>query len=118
LYPDADFSGAIVTDGALPADSLTLAFARILREAGPWGAGFVEPLFRGDFRLIEQRIVGERHLKMRVQPLDGSQTIDASAFNQDDTSFRGNVQLVYRLDVNEYRGVESPQLIVEQIAVI
>ena len=115
LYPDADFRGTILTDGPLPGEALNLRFARQLREAGPWGAGFPEPLFDGEFTILEQRTVGENHLKMRVRPASGGQPIDAIAFGQAGPAFRGVVQLTFRLDVNEYRGVESPQLIVEQI---
>ena len=115
LYPQADFSGAILTDGELPAESMNLKFARLLREGGPWGAGFPEPVFSGDFRIDEQRTVGENHLKLRVQPAAGGNSVDAIAFNQAGPAYRGVVRLTYRLDVNEYRGFESPQLIVEQI---
>ena len=118
LYPDADFSGAIVSDGPLPNSSLGLQFARNLRAAGPWGSGFPEPLWSGDFDVVEQRTVGENHLKMRVRPAIGGTTIDAIAFNQAGPPIRGVVRLAYRLDVNEYRGVESPQLIVEQITAL
>ena len=118
LYPDADFSGAIVTDGGLPAASINLGFARTLRDAGPWGSAFPEPLWCGDFSIVEQRTVGENHLKLRVRPADGGNVVDAIAFNQAGPSYRGVVQLAYRLDVNEYRGIESPQLIVEQIATV
>ena len=116
LYPEADFSGAIVCDGLLPESALSLSFARSLRAAGPWGSGFPEPVWRGDFEVIEQRTVGENHLKLRVRPASGGDTIDAIAFNQAGPSYRGLVRLVFRLDVNEYRGVESAQLVVEQIA--
>ena len=116
LYPDADFSGAIVSDGLLPEDALNLQFARALREAGPWGSGFPEPLWSGDFDVLEQRTVGEKHLKLRVRPAAGGNSVDAIAFNQAGPVHRGVVQLAYRLDVNEYRGVESAQLVVEQIA--
>ena len=115
LYPDADFSGAILTDGDLPADAMNLKFAKVLREAGPWGAGFPEPVFTGNFAIDEQRTVGENHLKFRVRPASGGDAVDAIAFNQAGPAYRGVVQLTYRLDVNEYRGIESPQLIVEQI---
>jgi len=116
LYPDADFSGAIITDGALPGVAFNLEFARSLRDAGPWGAGFPEPLWSGDFSVVEQRTVGENHLKMRVRPASGGNVIDAIAFNQAGPSYRGIVQLAFRLDVNEFRGTENPQLVVEQIA--
>ncbi len=116
LYPNADFSGAIVTDGRLPGAAFNLGFARSLRDAGPWGSGFPEPLWSGDFAVVEQRTVGEKHLKMRVRPADGGNAIDAIAFNQAGPAYRGVVQLAFKLDVNEYRGVEKPQLLVEQIA--
>ena len=115
LYPDADFSGAIITDGTLPASSMNLAFAKQLREAGPWGAGFPEPTWSGDFSIVEQRTVGENHLKMTIKPRSGSDPIDAIAFNQAGPAYRGSVQITFKLDVNEYRGFESPQLIVDQI---
>lgn len=118
LYPDADFSGAILTDGQLPADAINLRFARSLRDAGPWGSAFPEPMWSGDFSVVEQRVVGENHLKLRVRPAGGGNIVDAIAFNQAGPAYRGNVQLAFRLDVNEYRGIENPQLVVEQIAAL
>ena len=116
LYPGADFSGAIRSDGVLPGDHLNIDFARELRHWGPWGSGFPEPAWHGLFHVVETRVVGERHLKLRVRPADADVTVDAIAFNQADAPCRGIVQLAYRLDVNEWRGVERPQLVVEQIA--
>jgi single-stranded-DNA-specific exonuclease len=116
LYPGADFSGSIVTDGTLPDTALNLGFARSLRDAGPWGSAFPEPMWSGDFSVLEQRTVGENHLKLRVRPANGGHIIDAIAFNQAGAVYRGVVQLAYKLDVNEFRGVENPQLVVEQIA--
>ena len=116
LYPDADFSGAIVTDGPLPGSAINLGFARSLRDAGPWGSAFPEPMWCGDFDVVEQRTVGEKHLKLRVRPAGGGDIIDAIAFNQAGPAYRGIVQLAYKLDVNEFRGRETPQLVVEQIA--
>jgi len=115
MYPDADFSGALLIDGNLPGTAMNLEFARVLREGGPWGAGFPEPVFSGEFQIDEQRIVGEDHLKLKVRPASGGAAIDAIAFNQAGPAFRGVVQLTYRLDVNEFRGFETPQLIVDQI---
>lgn len=116
LYPGADFSGAIVTDGPLPQSALNLRFARSLRDAGPWGSAFPEPMWSGDFAVVEQRTVGENHLKLRVRPAEGGSVLDAIAFNQAGPVYRGVVQLAYKLDVNEFRGIENPQLVVEQIA--
>ncbi|MDJ0812165.1 MAG: single-stranded-DNA-specific exonuclease RecJ [Woeseiaceae bacterium] len=123
LYPDADFSGAIAVDGVIAGTDIArwgglLPVARALRDAGPWGSGFPEPTWSGDFELLEQRTVGENHLKMRLRPVEGETVVDAIAFNQAGPAFRGIVQLAYRLDVNEWRGRESPQLIVEQIAAL
>ena len=116
LYPSADFSGAIVTDGLLPQSALNLNFARSLRDAGPWGSAFPEPMWSGDFAVVEQRTVGENHLKLRVRPVEGGSVMDAIAFNQAGPVYRGVVTLAYKLDVNEFRGIENPQLVVEQIA--
>ncbi|MGI9200365.1 MAG: single-stranded-DNA-specific exonuclease RecJ [Woeseiaceae bacterium] len=118
LYPDADFSGAIISDGVLPEDSFNLRFAKSLRDAGPWGSGFEEPVWSGDFAVVEQRTVGQNHLKMRVHSADGGAVVDAIAFNQAGDAWRGVVKLAYRLDVNEFRGRETPQLIVEQISAL
>lgn len=118
LYPQADFSGAIVVDGVLPGHSLNLDFARTLRDASPWGSAFPEPTWSGEFHIVEQRTVGGSHLKLRVRAVDSKATIDAIAFNQAGAVHRGVVQMVYRLDVNEFRGVESAQLVVEQIAAL
>jgi single-stranded-DNA-specific exonuclease len=118
LYPQADFSGAIVSDGVLPVDSINLNFAQSLRDAGPWGSGFEEPVWSGDFAVVEQRTVGENHLKMRVHAANGGTVVDAIAFNQAGDAWRGVVKLAYRLDVNEFRGRETAQLIVEQISTL
>ena len=118
LWPDADFSGAVLTDGELPEGALCLDFARTLREAGPWGAGFPEPVFSGDFELLEQRTVGERHLKLRVRSLAAGRIVDAIAFNHAGPAGRGVVRLAYRLDVNEWQGIETPQLVVEQMTAL
>jgi single-stranded-DNA-specific exonuclease len=115
LYPEADFSGVILIDGSLPASALNVRFAKILREAGPWGAGFAEPVFCGDFEVVEQRTVGERHLKLKVRPPDARLVLDAIAFRQAGPVYRGHAQLTYRLGINEYRGSETAQLVVEQI---
>jgi single-stranded-DNA-specific exonuclease len=75
-------------------------------------------MWSGDFAVVEQRTVGEKHLKLRVHPAKGGNVIDAIAFNQAGTTYRGVVQLAFRLDVNEFRGVETAQLVVEQITAL
>jgi single-stranded-DNA-specific exonuclease len=96
---------------------LNLETAQLLRSGGPWGQKFPEPLFEGRFAILEQRIVGQRHLKMTVQQA-GSDALDAIAFNTLPGQLPDNhdsVGLVYRLDVNEFRSRQSAQLIVEYI---
>ncbi len=111
-----DLQGCIHTDGQLDEQEYTLDVAELLRQGGPWGQGFPEPVFEGEFKVIQQRIVGERHLKMVVQPSQSSKTIDAIAFNAVDDDCpveRQSVRMAYRLDVNEFRGQRSLQLMVE-----
>jgi single-stranded-DNA-specific exonuclease len=112
----ADLQDVIYTDGSLAEEELSLATAKLLREAGPWGQGFPTPQFDGEFTILEQRVVGERHLKMVLRPASGNRRLDGIVFNsgvQSTTS--GRVRLVYRLDVNEFRGIETAQLVVEHI---
>ena len=107
----------LLTDGGLGTEDMTLETAMLLRSSGPWGQRFPEPVFEGQFAVLEQRIVGQRHLKMTVQPAGGD-SLDAIAFNvspRDLPENHDNVRLVYRLDVNEFRGRRSAQLIVEYI---
>ena len=105
----------VITDGELPAHLMDLATAEAIAHAGPWGQNFPEPLFDGEFLLVQQRIVGEKHLKMVVTPSEYSGlAIDAIAFNVDVASWPNNsverVRLAYVLDVNEFRGNKSLQL--------
>lgn len=109
-------TGYWLSDGELTADELTLSLAEALRDGGPWGQAFPEPAFDGRFRLLAQRLVGAKHLKMQVQPEAGGPTLDAIAFNVDlarwpDASVQW-VELGYRLDINEWRGNRSVQLLV------
>ena len=105
---------AIFTDGELDTEP-TVALARELGLICPWGQGFTEPLFDDEFEIIEQRIVGGRHLKLRVRRVDSDQLLDAIAFGEDSTVEGRFRRMAYRLDVNEYRGLESVQLIVESL---
>jgi len=113
-----DLQGIILSDGVLPATDLNLGMAEQLRQAGPWGQGFPEPIFDGVFELVNRRIVGEKHLKLVIRSAETAQTIDAIAFNQVDASWPAMVNqvlLAYRLDVNEFRGSRNAQMIVEHI---
>jgi single-stranded-DNA-specific exonuclease len=112
---DADaLECVLVSDGTLEAADFCLDTAQALRDAGPWGQGFPEPLFDGEFAIIEQRVVGERHLKLVVRA--GDARLDAIAFNTGPVPADcRHARLAYRLDVNEFRGQVSPQLRVEYL---
>ena len=118
-----DLQGKVMSDGELAADDLSLALAELLRNAGPWGQGFPEPVFDGRFDVVDRRVVGEKHLKLILRPANHTKTIDAIAFN---AVASGNppgwdvaggkqpqIHAAYRMDVNEYRGAQSLQLIIE-----
>jgi single-stranded-DNA-specific exonuclease len=120
---EEELKGIIMSDGELLPEEFNLATAEIIRNAGPWGQGFPEPIFDGEFKILHQKLVGEKHLKLMLEPLFKSHStnimIDAIAFNIDlrrwpDASVK-KVQLAYRLDVNEFRGNQSLQLMVENI---
>ncbi|MDF2622315.1 MAG: recJ [Kosakonia cowanii] len=111
--------GEILSDGPLSAQEMTLEVAEMLREAGPWGQMFPEPMFDGEFRLLQQRLVGERHLKVMLEPVGGGPLLDGIAFNVDTAIWPDNgvrqVKIAYKLDVNEFRGNRSVQLIIENL---
>jgi single-stranded-DNA-specific exonuclease len=116
-------TGVIHSDGELSADELSLETARALRGGGPWGQGFPEPVFDGIFQIQDARIVGGKHLKMSLRASRraggpaGGDSFDAIAFGYlggaapDPPLCSGsNVELAYRLEVNEYRGAGRVQL--------
>ncbi|PHQ82463.1 MAG: single-stranded-DNA-specific exonuclease RecJ [Coxiella sp. (in: Bacteria)] len=109
----------VESDGQLEIENFTLEIAELLRESGPWGQGFPEPTFDGHFKITDQRLVGEKHLKLTLQVPGGQYFLDAIAFNVDLKLWPNtrcyNVYLAYRLDVNEYRGRRKLQLIVEHL---
>jgi single-stranded-DNA-specific exonuclease len=111
--------GEVVSDGPLAAAEMTMEIAQMLRDAGPWGQMFPEPLFDGRFRLLQQRLVGERHLKVMVEPVGGGPLLDGIAFNVDTACWPDNgvreVEMAYKLDINEFRGNRSLQLIIDNI---
>ena len=115
-----DLTGRLLSDGQLGVEEFHLELAKALRHAGPWGQHFPEPLFHGVFQIVTQRVVGEKHLKLVLKTECGGQTLDGIAFNVDrDTWPNPNVrwvELAYKLDVNEYQGRESVQLMVVHLA--
>jgi len=107
----------ILTDGELSPGDINMAFAEQLRDLGPWGQHFPEPLFEGRFVVEEKRIVGGAHLKMLLRPVGGHGRIDAIAFGRlpEDLPDSDTAAFVYKLDINHFRGQKTCQLMVEQI---
>ncbi|MFL0807523.1 MAG: single-stranded-DNA-specific exonuclease RecJ [Oceanobacter sp.] len=113
-------------DGELANHELALDLAEQLRYAGPWGQGFPEPVFQGRFTLVQQRIVGGRHLKLVLSPVSAGTVagslIDGIWFNIDPSEWPNNhcqeVNLVYQLDINEFRGRRSVQLLIQHLDII
>lgn len=119
---DVELQARIESDGELSPDDLQLALATELRFAGPWGQHFPEPVFDGRFALVSQRLVGEKHLKLLLTPTGSGMLIDAIAFNVDLAIWPNpgveQVEIAYRLDVNEFRGQRSLQLMVEHLVAL
>ncbi len=118
LAPEA-LQQILLTDGCLQADELNMELAQLLREAGPWGHQFPEPLFEGEFSLLQQRIVGQRHLKMVLMEPKTGLALDAIQFNADMEQWPNTavnrVKVVYRLDINEFRGQRTVQLLLDYL---
>ena len=118
-----DLQAKIATDGELIQQQLSMQTAELLRDSGPWGQLFPEPCFEGEFEVLQQRIVGEKHLKLVLAPVSETGQkqpyagIDGIWFNADTevwpSSHHRLVRCVYRLDINEYRGQQSLQLMIQ-----
>ncbi|WP_394150813.1 single-stranded-DNA-specific exonuclease RecJ [Vibrio maritimus] len=120
---DTALKGIILSDGELTPEEFSMHTAEQIRAGGPWGQAFPDPVFDGEFKVLHQKLVGEKHLKLMVEPMHkGFGTnimLDAIAFNVDlrrwpDASVK-TVTLAYKLDINEFRGNQSLQLMVDHI---
>ncbi|OOF54834.1 single-stranded-DNA-specific exonuclease RecJ [Rodentibacter genomosp. 2] len=118
---ETHLQGIIWTDGELRTNEFTLETAELLKNGGPWGQAFAEPCFDGEFKILDQRAIGQgqNHLKMLVEPKQGGSLLDAIAFNVDtrlypDLSIK-RARLAYKLDINEFRGNRNIQLLVDHI---
>ena len=120
LLTEDDLQSCVMSDGALASDEISIDNATLIHYATPWGQLFPEPIFDNEFLLVQQRIVGSKHLKLVLGMDDGTgQIVDAIAFNVDikawpDESVK-KVRAAYRLDVNRFRGQETVQLIIEHL---
>ena len=107
---DHDWSHVLWTDGQLQSDEFTMELAEQLRQSTPWGQGFPEPVFDGEFEVLEARIVGDTHAKLRLKPVDGTVSLDSH-----ERLPEGQVRIAYRLDVNEFRDRLNLQLMVQSL---
>jgi len=108
-----DMTGEILSDGQLGENEFNLAFAKLLRDISPWGQDFPEPIFDGEFAVLEQRVVGDKHLKMTLKSQQSSIPLEAIAFNQPPLNLTENlVRIAYRLNLNYWQDNVSLQLVV------
>ena len=86
----------------------------LFKSLSPWGQGFEEPIFYGDFERVEQRVVGEKHLKCSLKLQGTNSVLEGIAFFQEKLKSK-NLRAAYKLNVNSFRGNESLQLMIESI---
>lgn len=117
----AQMRGVLESDGELAPGEVALDTARALAEGGPWGQGFPEPLFDGEFEVVESRVVAERHLKLWARAARAAPPVEAIAFGHFDApqapAVRAGqrVRLAYRLDVTSFGGTPRPELKLELV---
>lgn len=111
--------GDVFSDGSLLQSDLNLDLGKLLRDGGPWGSYFPEPKFDNRFAVLEQRIVGQNHLKLSLVLDSGGTPVDAIYFNVDVDvwpNYRCKyVHALYKLDINTYQGISKVQLLIEKM---
>lgn len=114
---DDDLHGRLLSDGELEPADFTLALAEQVRNGGPWGQGFPEPLFDGMFEVLSHQVMKDRHLKLWLRPPGATLSLEAVAFNRAGDFVPGTtrMRIAYRLDVNEWRGQSRLQLLVKHL---
>jgi single-stranded-DNA-specific exonuclease len=129
---EADLASEVWTDGKIPLSDITLQEVKRLQHMAPWGQSFPEPQFEGEFEVLEGRVLKERHLKLQLRFIGReagkhavsaadlrSKAIDAIWFNADLDRYEQlrhlPIRLVYRLDINRFRGNENLQLVVTEL---
>jgi single-stranded-DNA-specific exonuclease len=111
LLTPADLERVIETDGGLEPEDVSLPFAELLA-AQVWGQGFAPPSFFDDFEVTDQKIVGGRHLKLRLRRKPAEPAFNAIVFGRD-APLPSRVSAVYRVQVNEFNGMRSVQLVLD-----
>lgn len=110
---------SIWSDGPLAALDLSLETAALIEKNGPWGQMFPEPVFDNIFEVLDQRIVGQNHLKMTLQLQHSNICLDAIFFNVDLEQWPNHrarfIHAVYQLDINDYQGRKRLQLMIKDM---
>ncbi len=113
LITETDLESVLEVDGSLNSSDMTFATAQML-ESQVWGQGFAPPLFYDEFEVINQRILGEKHLKLTLKTIDKPLVIDAIYFNHS-ALLASTIQAAYQLQTNSYNGVQKVQLNLQYI---
>jgi single-stranded-DNA-specific exonuclease len=113
LLAPALLEAELLSDGELQAQEFDRAHAEALRDGGPWGQGYPEPLFDGEFEVLGWRVLGERHLKLELAAPPGRGRLDAIEFGGwTGTPPPARVRVAYRLQPDDWRGGQAVQLVV------
>lgn len=109
------------TDGSLQAKDFSLSFAEYLTEASIWGHGFAPPIFDGVFEVLSFKILKDKHLKLSLRYPEVQYPIEAIYFNFDNDrwDYRAkHVHILFALDINEWNGKQSLQIMIKDLAVM
>lgn len=113
--------GELLTDGPLQPEEFNLETAQVIQQAGPWGQQFPEPVFDNVFEILDQRLVGQNHLKMTLVSTKGGEQVDAIAFNVDLNVWPNHrakyIHAAYKLDINFFLGRVKLQLLIQTMNV-
>ena len=115
---DDDLKGVIHSDGVLDLGEIQLEVAEALARAGPWGQGFPEPIFDGEFEVMHHQIIKDKHLKLTLKPPGVNHAVKAMRFNTDPSQWPPDARrarVAYRLEANEFRGEKSVCLVLEYL---
>ena len=115
------FTPQVMTDGELQAMDFSLHFADVLKHAAIWGHGFVPPIFDGVFEVAQAKILKDKHLKLSLRYPDVQYPIEAIYFNFDTDKWdyrAAKVHVLFELDINEWQGKQSLQLMVRDLAIV
>jgi len=118
---DEVFAEQKFTDGPLQAGDFSLWFAEHLANASIWGHGFAPPIFDGVFEVLSFKVLKDKHLKLSLRYPDVQYPIEAIYFNFDSSAWdyrAEKVHLLFQLDINEWNGKQSLQLMVKDLALV